>query len=110
MFLTISNNHFFNIPTIQDNNVLQTPGAFFIMPPLDADVFHASIDIHLGPSPIFMDGLTTDSQEFTSRVASVDEFSAAAQAVAVKLWKVCKRERYSDDGNKIDFEHKGILD
>ena len=88
----------------------QTPGAFFIMPPLDADVFHDSIDIHLSPSPIFMDGLTTDSQEFTTRVASVNEFSAAAKAVAVKLWKVCKRQRYSDDGNKIDFGHKGILD
>ena len=90
IILTIPNNHFFYATPVQDNNVFQGPGVFFIVPPLDADIFPDSIDIDLSPSPIFMDGLTTDSQQFSARVPRVNKFSAATKTVSVNMGDVCR--------------------
>ena len=66
---------------VNQNDVLQASGAFFVIPVLDARLFGNSIDPGVLFTPVLLARFSASPGKFAGRIPDADQFPAATKAV-----------------------------
>ena len=78
----LNSNH---APLVNQYGVFKTSGAFFVIPPLYANVLGYAIDLYFFISTILVAWFTTDPEQLAGRIPGTYQFPPTAKAVCIQV-------------------------